>query len=92
MPLGGACSAESNTVRHAIEKRAMHSRRDVFLMAITHGQCGLTKRDLSSNINFLMKMPVAPEGKLPVAETPGAARVSCHRLPVVVLHCELWHG
>ena len=31
--LGGACSAESNTVRYALEKRHMHSCRDNFLLA-----------------------------------------------------------
>ena len=31
--LGGACSAESNTVRYALEKRHMHSCRDSFLDA-----------------------------------------------------------
>ena len=32
--LGGACSAESNTVRYALEKRHMHSCRDSFLLAL----------------------------------------------------------
>ncbi len=32
--LGGACSAESNTVRYALEKRHMHSCRDNFLLAL----------------------------------------------------------
>ncbi len=36
--LGGACSAESNTVRYALEKRHMHSCRDSFLLALArHG-------------------------------------------------------
>ena len=34
--LGGACSAESNTVRYALEKRHMHSCRDNFLLALAH--------------------------------------------------------
>ena len=52
--LGGACSAESNTVRYALEKRHMHSCRDSFLLALArrdHG--GLTKRDLPSQHQFL---------------------------------------
>ncbi len=71
--LGGACSAESNTVRYAIEKRDMHSCRDSFLMAIAHGHCGLTKRDLASNINFFMNVPVTPEGDLQFADGISAA-------------------
>lgn len=66
--LGGACAAESNTVRYALEKRHMHSCRDSFLNAITHCTCGvgarLTKRDLVSNINFFMNVPVTPQGGL----------------------------
>lgn len=62
--LGGACSAESNTVRYALEKRHMHSCRDSFLLALARHDHGLTKRDLPSNINFFMNVPVTPEGKL----------------------------
>ncbi len=62
--LGGACSAESNTVRYALEKRHMHSCRDSFLMALAEWDNGLSKRDLSSNINFFMNVPVTPEGGL----------------------------
>jgi uncharacterized protein len=70
--LGGACSAESNTVRYALEKRHMHSCRDNFLIALArwgsqHGQ-GFSKRDLASNINFFMNVPVTPEGKLTFAD------------------------
>ncbi|MGB5301142.1 MAG: urea amidolyase associated protein UAAP2 [Thiogranum sp.] len=62
--LGGACSAESNTVRYALEKRHMHSCRDSFLMALSEWDNGMDKRDLSSNINFFMNVPVTPEGGL----------------------------
>ena len=66
--LGGACSAESNTVRYALEKRHMHSCRDNFLLALARADCGLGKRDLSGNINFFMNAPVMPGGRLSVAE------------------------
>lgn len=66
--LGGACSAESNSVRYALEKRYMHSCRDNFLLALARSDKGLTKRDLSSNINFFMNVPVTPEGKLTFAD------------------------
>ncbi len=66
--IGGACSAESNTVRYAIEKRHMHSCRDSFLTALGECDCNaqkaMTKGDLSSNINFFMNVPVSPEGHL----------------------------
>ena len=77
--LGGACSSESNTVRYALEKRHMHSCRDNFLIALArwggrHG-CEFTKRDLSSNINFFMNVPVTPDGKLTFADgISGAGR------------------
>lgn len=66
--LGGACSAESNTVRYALEKRHMHSCRDNFLMALARHDCGMTKRDLPSNINFFMNVPVTPDGQLSFAD------------------------
>jgi urea carboxylase-associated protein 1 len=71
--LGGACSAESNTVRYAIEKRNMHSCRDNFLMALSRSGVGLTKRDLPSNINFFMNVPVTPQGALKFADGISAA-------------------
>lgn len=62
--LGGACSTESNTVRYSLEKRYMHACRQSFLRAIVQSELGLTKRDIGSNINFFMNVPVTPEGKL----------------------------
>ncbi|MEK8090125.1 urea amidolyase associated protein UAAP2 [Thermithiobacillus plumbiphilus] len=62
--LGGACAAESNSVRYALDKRSMHSCRDSFLHALGHCGCGMGKRDLVSNINFFMNVPVTPEGGL----------------------------
>ena len=66
--LGGACSCESNTVRYALNKRPMHSCRDSFLHALAHYDGDLTKRDLTSNINFFMNVPVTPEGALTFAD------------------------
>lgn len=66
--LGGACAAESNTVRYALEKYPMHSCRDNFLHALAHEticeQLGMSKRDLPSNINFFMNVPVTEAGNL----------------------------
>jgi urea carboxylase-associated protein 1 len=61
---GGACSAESNTVRYAHEKKFMHSCRDNFLFAMARADIGMTKRDLAPNINFFMNVPVTPDGGL----------------------------
>jgi len=71
--LGGACSAESNTVRYSLEKRHMHSCRDNFLLALARSGSGLSKRDLPSNINFFMNVPVTPAGKLTFADGVSAA-------------------
>jgi len=62
--LGGACAAESNTVRYAPQKKFMHSCRDNFLIALAHADIGMDKRDLPPNINFFMNVPVTEEGGL----------------------------
>ena len=63
--LGGACSAESNQVRYALDKKYMHNCRDSFLLAIERdGGGGWNKRDIVSNINFFMNVPVTPDGRL----------------------------
>jgi urea carboxylase-associated protein 1 len=67
--IGGACSTESNTVRYALDKKTMHACRDSFLLAVAESeQYGLTKRDISHNINFFMNVPVTPDGKLTFAD------------------------
>jgi len=75
--LGGACSAESNTVRYALDKRHMHSCRDSFLLALARHPLAaagsLSKRDLPSNINFFMNVPVTPTGALRFADGISAA-------------------
>ena len=62
--LGGACAAESNQVRYAIEKRHMHNCRDTFLLEIARHDAHLEKRDITANINFFMNVPVTPDGGL----------------------------
>ncbi len=71
--LGGACAAESNMVRYSLDKRSMHACRNAFLKgALTWGRGPrgeeLQKRDLTSNINFFMNVPVTPEGGLTFAD------------------------
>lgn len=63
--LGGACAAESNTVRYALEKKTMHACRDSYMRAISEREeFGLRKQDITHNINFFMNVPVTPEGGL----------------------------
>ena len=62
--LGGACAAESNQVRYALEKRPMHNCRDNYLIALAESDYDMGKRDLTSNINFFMNVPVTPAGGL----------------------------
>jgi len=63
--IGGACATESNTVRYALEKKCMHACRDSWMLAVAENEeYGLTKRDITHNINFFMNVPVTNEGGL----------------------------
>lgn len=66
--LGGACAAESNTVRYALQKKFMHSCRDNYLLALQNADVGLGKRDLVPNVNFFMNVPVTEDGQLTFAD------------------------
>ncbi|MFS2221561.1 urea amidolyase associated protein UAAP2 [Pantoea sp. B65] len=67
--LGGACSTESNTVRYDLEKRHMHACRDSWMLAVAeHPHYGLTRRDITHNINFFMNVPVTEAGGLTFAD------------------------
>ncbi|HEX7234465.1 MAG TPA: urea amidolyase associated protein UAAP2 [Nitrosospira sp.] len=90
--VGGACSAESNTTRYALEKYPMHSCRDSFLHALAHDpvckQLNMSKRDIPSNINFFMNVPVSEEGGLDFADgvsAPGKYVEMKAEMDVVVL-------
>jgi urea carboxylase-associated protein 1 len=60
----GACSCESNTVRFGHETRFMHSCRENFLAEAQ--KYGMGKRDLVSNVNFFMNVPIRPDGEMTV--------------------------
>nr|WP_295740058.1 urea amidolyase associated protein UAAP2 [uncultured Acidocella sp.] len=60
----GACSCESNIVRFGYETRFMHSCRENFLTELA--KYGMDKRDLVSNVNFFMNVPIRPNGELTV--------------------------
>lgn len=87
--LGGACAGESNTVRYALDKKTMHSCRDSWLLAVsTHTKWGLTKRDLTHNINFFMNVPVTPAGGLTFEDgisAPGKYVELMARMNILVL-------
>jgi urea carboxylase-associated protein 1 len=62
----GACSAEANTVRFGHHTRFMHSCRDNFVLELS---ChGMTKRDIVSNINFFMNVPIEADGTLAIVD------------------------
>ena len=91
--LGGACAAESNTVRYALEKKSMHACRDSYLLAVAENEhYGLTKRDIGHNINFFMNVPVTPDGKLTFADglsAPGKYVEMTAHMNVIVADLEL---
>ena len=51
----------------------MHSCRDTFLTALAHSDLGLTKRDITHNINFFMNVPVSPTADLSFDDGVSAA-------------------
>lgn len=60
----GACSCESNTVRFGHETRFMHACRENFL--VLAAKLGMSKRDIVSNVNFFMNVPIRSDGELTV--------------------------
>ncbi|RWA15594.1 urea amidolyase associated protein UAAP2 [Mycolicibacterium elephantis] len=64
--LGGACSKESNTLRYGQHTRAQHGCMENFLLE--GSRWGLTARDLASNINWFMNVPVDPDGALGIVD------------------------
>ena len=70
----GACSCEANTVRFGHHTRHMHACRENFLLALAAH--GMDKRDIVSNINFFMNVPVLPNGDLAIVD--GLSRPGDH--------------
>lgn len=64
--LGGACSCESNTLRYGHHTKAQHACVDNFLHS--HLRHGRGKRDMVSNINWFMNVPVEPDGTLGIVD------------------------
>jgi len=64
--VAGACSKESNTLRYGHHTRYQHACAENFLRE--GAKWGLGKRDLVSNINFYMNVPVEQDGTLGVVD------------------------
>jgi len=72
--IGGACSRESNTLRYGHHTAHQHGCVDNFLdEGMRHG---LTKRDLVSNINWFMNVPVDADGTLGIVDGISAPGLS----------------
>lgn len=64
--IGGACSCESNTLRYGHHTKSQHACVENFLEAnLTEGR---GKRDMVSNINFFMNVPVEADGALGIVD------------------------
>ena len=64
--IGGACSCESNTLRYGHHTKSQHACVDNFLLSNT--RYGRGKRDMVSNINFFMNVPVEADGTLGIVD------------------------
>lgn len=64
--IGGACSKESNSLRYGHHTVYQHGCVENFLAE--GARHGLTKRDLTSNVNFYMNVPVEPDGTLGIVD------------------------
>ncbi|BDR14100.1 urea amidolyase associated protein UAAP2 [Vibrio sp. STUT-A11] len=87
--LGGACATESNTVRYAIDKKCMHACRDSWLLAVAENEeFGMSKRDITHNINFFMNVPITEAGGLTFEDgisAPGKYVELTAKMDVIVL-------
>ena len=72
--IGGACSQESNTLRYGFHTKHQHACVDNFLLA--HSWRGMGKRDMTSNINWFMNVPVEADGTLGIVDGISASGLS----------------
>lgn len=72
--IGGACSCESNSLRYGHHTKAQHSCVDNFLEANLRD--GRGKRDMVSNVNFFMNVPVEEDGALGIVDGISAPGLS----------------
>jgi uncharacterized protein len=72
--IGGACSKESNTLRYGHHTKHQHACVENFLAE--GAKWGLGKRDLVSNINWYMNVPVEEDGTLGIVDGISAPGLS----------------
>ncbi len=72
--IGGACSKESNTLRYGHHTAHQHACVENFLAE--GARWGLGKRDLVSNINWFMNVPVERDGTLGIVDGLSAPGLS----------------
>jgi urea carboxylase-associated protein 1 len=84
--IGGACSKESNTLRYGHHTKCQYACVENFL--IEGARWGLGKRDLVSNINWFMNVPVDPDGSLGIVDgisAPGLTVAVRAEIDILVL-------
>src|SRR5579862_3270624 len=64
--IGGACSCESNTLRYGHHTKSQHACVENFLTS--NSRYGRGKRDIVSNINWFMNVPVEADGTLGIVD------------------------
>lgn len=64
--IGGACSCESNTLRYGHHTKSQHACVENFLVA--NASQGRGKRDMVSNVNWFMNVPVEADGALGIVD------------------------
>jgi urea carboxylase-associated protein 1 len=62
----GCCSCESNAVRFGDQTRYQNACRENFILELS--RYGLAKRDIVSNLNFFMNVPIDPSGNFTVVD------------------------
>jgi len=72
--IGGACSKESNALRYGYHTYGQHACVENFLAE--GARWGLGKRDLVSNINWFMNVPVEESGMLGIVDGISAPGMS----------------
>ena len=68
--IGGACSVESNALRYGHHTKSQHACVENFLEA--NSAHGRNKRDMVSNINWFMNVPVEADGALGIVDVISA--------------------
>jgi urea carboxylase-associated protein 1 len=64
--IGGACSCESNTLRYGHHTKSQHACVENFQQS--NARKGRGKRDMVSNINWFMNVPVEQDGALGIVD------------------------